>query len=249
MTDVDDRLRELFERRASEVPPHLEVPRRLRARSRRRIALNATLTAIVVLGLGAGAVGGLRTVDRSGEITPGTSATGHVSPGQTASGQVSPTATPSPSAAAGSSCGAGQLRADAQLEGAMGSRVGDVLVSNYSSTTCTVSGRPTVVLLDENASPQPDVSVDPTAPAWRVDNDQKPSGWPVVTLGPGDAASFRVRWANWCPDGRPAPLWALEMPDGRIPIYATDAIDPPPCLDTSTGATTLEVGPFEPSAG
>jgi hypothetical protein len=227
MTDVDDRLRELFERKAGEVPAHLEVPRRLRARSRRRIAINATLATIVVLGLGVGAVGGLRAVDRSGGVIPGaTGATGTT----------------------GSPCAAGQLRADARLEGAMGSRVGDVLVSNYSSTTCTLRGRPTVVLVDGSGSPQPDASVDPTAPSWKVDDEPKPSGWPVVTLAPGDVASFRVRWANWCPDGRPAPLWAIEMPDGRIPVYATDALDPPPCLASESGVT-LEVGPFEPSAG
>jgi Domain of unknown function (DUF4232) len=255
MTDVDDRLRELFERKAGEVPAHLEVPRRLRARSRRRIAINATLAAIVVLGLGVGAVGGLRAVDRSGGVIPGasgatgtTGTTGSPAGGATTTAAASATGTSSPPAAAGSPCAAGQLRADARLEGAMGSRVGDVLVSNYSSTTCTLSGRPTVVLVDESGSPQPDASVDPTAPSWRVDDEPKPSGWPVVTLAPGGVASFRVRWANWCPDGRPAPLWAIEMPDGRIPVYATDALDPPPCLASGSGVT-LEVGPFEPSAG
>jgi hypothetical protein len=221
MNDVDDRLRELFADKAAEVPPHLEVPQALRARSRRRIAVNAMLAAVVALGLGTGAVGALRLIERAGGTTPG-------------DGTTSPPS-PSPSATI-ASCAAGQLRAAAQLEGAMGSREGVALVSNDSNTACTLRGHPTVVLLNADGAEEPDVTYQDTAPGWRVDGEPRPAGWPVVTLRPGGVASFRVRWTNWCPDGRDAPLWTIDMgPDGRVDVADTDAVGSPPCLGPSTG--------------
>jgi hypothetical protein len=234
-SDLDARLREVLERKAAEVPPHLEVPRKLRSRSRRRIALNGAAVAVVVLCLAGAALGGLRAIERRGAITPGKTETVDRLPSATAS------ASPALDA-----CGAGELRADAQLEGAAGSRVGTVLVSNYSSTPCTLSGPPAIVVLLADAGTDDDVAIKSSAPSWRVEDRPKPPGWPVVTLAPGDVASLRLRWANWCPDGRPGPLWAIDMPDGRLPIQATDGISPPPCLDSSANST-VEVGPFEPA--
>jgi Domain of unknown function (DUF4232) len=237
MNDVDDRLRELLERKAAEVPPHIDVPRALRTRSRRRIGANAVLAVVVVLGLGAGAVGALRTIERAGGTTPGGSAP-----------PPSSSQTSSPSAAV-ASCAAGGLRAQAQLEGAMGSREGAVLVSNDSGATCTLRGRPTLVLLDAAGAPQTDVTYEPTEPTWRVDDQPRPRGWPAVALAPGGVASFRVRWTNWCPDGRDAPTWTIDMGSGdRLEVPGTDEPGSPPCLDRSAGST-IEVGPFEPAGG
>jgi Protein of unknown function (DUF4232) len=236
MSDVDGRLRELFERKAAEVPPRTEVPEALRTRSRRRVAANAVLAAAVVVGLGAGAVLALRTIERAGGTTPGGSA-----PPPPSSG--------SPKPAVVAPCVADELRGQAQLEGAMGSREGAVLVSNDSGATCTLRGRPTIVLLDAAGAAEPDVTSEPTEPTWRVEDQPPPRNWPVVELAPGGVASFRVRWTNWCPDGRGAPTWTIDMGSGdRLEVPGTNEAGSPPCLDRSAGST-IEVGPFEPAAG
>jgi hypothetical protein len=236
MNDVDDRLRELFEHKAAEVPPHTEVPRTLRRRSLRRLALNGLLAAIVVIALGSGAVGTLRTIDRAGGTTPGGAPSGAVA---------TPSEMPSESPSGTVACTPGGLGAEAQLEGAMGSREGAIVVTNESDTTCTLTGYPALVLLDARGVREPDVAYQRADPAWRVDDEPRPEGWPVVTLRPGGAALFRVRWTNWCPDGRVAPDWTVDVGLGSVDVPGTDAAGPPPCLDQTAGST-LEVGPFEP---
>ncbi len=235
MNDVDDRLRQLFEDKAREVPPHVEVPSGLRARSRRRIALNSVLALAIALMFAVGALGAMRVIRSAERITPGASGTRR--------GASEGAATSAPA------CSAGRLRADAALGGAMGSREGVILVTNVSSTTCTLQGRPTLTLLDADLRPiTSGVEFVHTAPAWRVERRPKPAGWPVVTLRPGQAASVRVRWSNWCPQGRPAPLWRIGIPGGgREDVYGIDGVEPPPC-NGRAAPSTIEIGPFEPPA-
>jgi hypothetical protein len=67
-----------------------------------------------------------------------------------------------------------------------------------------------------------------------------------VTLAPGDVASVRIRWSNWCPDGRAAPLWRIGIPSGgSVDGNGLDAVPPPPCNGPGS-PSTVEVGPFEP---
>jgi hypothetical protein len=241
MTNVDDELRELLQRKAFEVPAHTEVPPTLRARSRMRVALSGAVALVVVLALGAGAVGTLRLVGRAGRVQPGGSATGVAT---------SPTAGPGSSLP---SCTSGQVRVDATLGGAMGSIEGAILVSNDSSTTCTLTGYPGFALLGSDLSPvtTPNgYTVQKTAPQWRADALAKPEGWPVVTLKPGGVASIRFRWSNWCGTGTAAvPLWKIRIPgSGQTPVYGTDSISPPPCNGPGF-ASTVWIGPFEPAKG
>jgi hypothetical protein len=249
MNDIDDLLRQLFERKAAEVQPHSVVPRTLRRRSRQRLALNGLLAGVVAIALGSGTVGALRSIDRAGGTTPGGQPSGPVAtPSQTPN--PSPTiATPSQTSSESPSgvvaCAPGALGAEAQIEGAMGSREGAILVTNDSDMICTLSGYPGLVLLDAGGAREPAVAYDQTDPAWRVNDEPRPAGWPVVTLRPGDVGSFRVRWTNWCPDGRDAPDWRIDMGSGSVDVPGTDTAGSPPCLDQSAGST-LEVGPYEP---
>src|SRR5438552_1752166 len=50
-------------------------------------------------------------------------------------------------------CTGGQLRAVGSMQGAAGSREGTITVSNFSSTRCTLRGRPTITLLDGHLQP------------------------------------------------------------------------------------------------
>jgi hypothetical protein len=243
MTNVDERLRELLERKAGEVPPRPGIPPTLRPRARRRIALNGVVALAVVVALGGGAVGVLSTFDRAGVSEVGGG------PKATAAPAVSASSEPSSSAPASSSlpaCTAGQLRVDAQLDGAMGSLGGALLLSNYSSTTCTLQGRPTITLLTPKHRVISDVDVVATAPYWKVNRLAKPAGWPVVKLRPGAVAMVRLRWSNWC--GKAIPLWQIGVPGGGTTwVYGIDGYGPPPCNGQGQ-PTLIEIGPFEPQA-
>jgi len=137
------------------------------------------------------------------------------------------------------------------MQGAAGSRGGAIGATNFSDKTCTTQGRPTITLLDRHLHPiTSGVTFASSPPGWAVNRSPKPAGWPVVTLRPGHTASFRVRWSNWCPDGRAAPLWRIHVPGGGTVDVANgmDSVSPPPCNGRGQ-SSTIEVGPFEPSAG
>jgi hypothetical protein len=231
MRNVDERLRELFEAKAADVPPQGTVPPSLRSRARRRIALNAIVAVMVIAALGGGAVGALRSIERADRVTPGGKSNGTT--GSTTLG----------------ACAAGQLRADASLGGAMGSREGAILVENVSSTRCALQGYPRFRLLDASGrGATAAYEQRRTEPQWKADRASAPRGWPVVTLRPGARASVRLRWSNWCGTGsEAAPVWTLRVPgSGRIDVMAMDATSPPPCNGPGL-PSTISVGPFEPA--
>lgn len=224
---METEVREALWRRSRHVPPQLEVPTSLRGRVRRRIAWNAlglggtVLVAVAVALVGLEAMGGL-------------------------GGSKAPVGSPVPGA--GVPCTAAGLDATGSVEGAAGSREGRIDLTNRSGSPCTLEGTPTIRLLGPDMEPiTTGVSFEPAVPGWESVGSPAPEGWPVVTVGPNDAASVRFRWSNWCPDGRPAPSWQVELPDGGIvPVEGLEAAFPPPCngLDLPS---TIEVGPFEPS--
>jgi hypothetical protein len=135
------------------------------------------------------------------------------------------------------------------MDGAAGSREGTVGVSNFSDQICTLEGAAEVSLLDDNLNPiTSGVTFSSSPPQWEADGSPQPAGWPLVTLKPGDAASVRIRWSNWCPDGRTAPLWRMQIPgDGTVNLNGLDAVYPPPCNGPGM-PSTIEVGPFEPQS-
>jgi hypothetical protein len=244
----------MMRKKADEVPRQRAVPEPLTRRVRLRVARNVTVVGIMLVLLGAGTFLGARTLNPLGSPKPVPPASGrtkpptpHVSPKP----EVSTTASVSPSSPiATPACTAGQLRAVGTLEGAMGSREGAVTVSNFSDVTCTLEGQPTITLLNHKLKPiTSGVTYSSTPAGWQVNASPAPPGWPVVNLAPGKAASVRIRWSNWCPDGRPAPLWHMAVPQGgSVDVLGFDAALPPPCNGQGQ-PTTIEVGPFEPNLG
>ncbi|MDP9223822.1 MAG: DUF4232 domain-containing protein, partial [Actinomycetota bacterium] len=214
---MDDEIRELLRRKADEVPPHGDVPRSLTRRVRRRVAWNAAAVGTMLVVLGAGTVVGARALNAPGSPKP-------IRPASTATVQSSP----SPSSTA---CTSQQLRAVGSLEGAMGSRDGTISLTNMSDLTCTLQGNPTITLLDKNLNPITSGVTFSSAPAgWAVNASPTPPGWPLLTLAPAEAASVRIRWGNWCPDGRSSPLWRIDAPGGgTIDVSGFDVAGPPPC--------------------
>ena len=238
MNDMDDRLRESLERRAEDVPPRREVPPGLGGRAGRRIAVNSVLVGTAIVVVAAGLFAGVRAFTGPDEENLG--------------GTPTPTATGAhQTQASGSSgvpkCTAGRLRATGTFEGAAGSREGAIDLTNFSDARCTLRGRPTITVLKSAGHPiTSGVTFLETVAAWQAEGTTKPAGWPTVTLGPGDAASVRIRWGNWCPQGRAAPLWRVGISgSGAVNVNGFDS-DPPPCNGQSL-PSTIEVGPLEPA--
>ncbi len=234
---MDDDLRKLLRRRADQVPPHGEVPRSLVGRAHRRIALNALGVGVSVVVLVAGAFAGLRAFGAAPTQQPA---------GTPTASSVQPT----PSASTVSACTSAQLRAVGSMQGAAGSREGAISLTNLSEETCTVQGTPSITLLDQNLDPiTSGVTFGSSPPGWKVYGSPEPAGWPVVTLAPGDSASVRIRWSNWCPAGGAAPLWRIDiLGGGALDVNGLEAVTPPPCNGLGQ-PSTIEEGPFEPGNG
>jgi hypothetical protein len=232
MNDDLTRLEHVLRERAAEVPHLQGVPPRMLARARRRIVRNA-LASVVAVGLiivGASAgLAGLGVLRGPNTVLP--------------RGRSSTPAVPT------SSCVTAELSATASLQGAAGSVVGSIDVTNDGARSCTVEGRPVVTIA---SSPRHDLTprVDDVAPQWKVDGASTPHGWPIVRLRPGATASIRVRWTNECPQLAGPALWSVDLGSGKgsLDVFGADATAPPPCNGPAV-PSTLEVGPFEPSDG
>jgi hypothetical protein len=220
LTKLEDVLRE----RAAQVSHLQEAPPMMLARARRRVVRNA-LASVAAAGLiVVAASAGLASLRAPQDEGPGG------------------TPAPAPSVSA---CIAADLRASAALQGAAGSVLGSIDLTNLGDRTCTLEGRPTVLIFDASGhelSPQ----VSPDKPQWEVDGASPPSGWPVVSLRPGSVASIRILASNLCPPLDGPPQWTIDLPSGRGSL---DVADPdgitPSCLGTAE-PSRLEVGPFEP---
>jgi hypothetical protein len=225
MNDIDAEVREFLWRKSRDVPPHLEVPRSLRTRVRRRIAVNALAAGATVAVAVAVALVSLRGIGVPRVPRP-------IVPGST------------PAA-----CTSAQLVATGSMEGAAGSREGRIDLTNLSAEPCMIQGSPTIELFDPSLAPiTSGVTFEPAPAAWEVAGSLAPSGWPEVTLAPGDVASVRIRWSNWCPDGRAAPSWRVGIPGGAaVAVDGLEEVYPPPC-NGSAFPSKIEIGPFEPSS-
>ena len=243
---MDNEIRAMLRYKADEMEVR-GVPPSLRRRARLRMMRNAVIAGTMLVVVAGGAFVGVRALtgpESSKPLPPATSR----SPRPTHRGvHHSPTPVrPSPSTPT-SPCTSDQLRAVGTLEGAAGAREGAIDLTNFSDQTCTLQGTPSITLLDDNLKPiTSGVAFSPTPAGWEVNASPTPPGWPVVTLAPGDAASVRIRWSNWCPQGRGAPLWQTSIPtSGTVDVNGLDAAAPPPCNGPGQ-PSMIEVGPFEP---
>jgi hypothetical protein len=228
MDDDLTRLEAMLRAKAAEVPYVQAAPASVFARGRRRVARTTlalfTAGALVVIGASAG-LGAFRDADR---VVPGSSSPSAATPSTT-------------------SCTSADLRATAALDGAAGSVVGSIELTNAGAGTCTLSGRPRLTLTSPTQGPL-SPAVSEVLAQWQVDGTQAPAGWPVVTLRPGAVASIRVRWSNPCPQLTSPVVWHVHPGDGGGGLEVAGAEAIPSCLGSGQ-PSTLDVGPFEPRIG
>ncbi len=142
-----------------------------------------------------------------------------------------PTATPAPSA-----CDPAKLAARITLwEGAAGSRIAHVELTNASSQTCTIRAMDKPQLVDGKGSV--------------LINGQTPSSTAVVTVAPGGVLKTLVRDSNYCGPNPTPPVSVafVQSGDGRIvatPFSPTDATVPP-CNGAGSGAS-IDMHPWAP---
>jgi hypothetical protein len=220
-------LEQMLRDRAAEVPHVQDVPPTMLTRARRRVARNAMASVLGAVVIVAGASAGLANLRGSGGTLPASS----------------------PSVAQLTGCAASDLQGMVSLGGAMGSVEGSIDLTNVGGAPCTLTGRPGVSISDAHGN-EVSVQVTPSEPQWKANAAPEPQGWPVVSLQPGSAASVRVRWSNACPQLSGPVSWQIDLGNGAgtLDASSTDASFVPPC-NGPTEPSTLEVGPFEPSAG
>jgi hypothetical protein len=228
MDDDLNQLEQVLRDRAAEVPHVQDVPPTMLMRARRRVARNAVASVLGAVLIVAGASAGFANLHGSGGTLP------------ESSGSVAPTST---------ACAASDLHGAVSLEGAMGSVEGSIDLTNTGAATCTLTGRPAVSIWNSQGQAVA-VQVTASEPQWKANAAPQPQGWPVVSLQPGSAASVRVRWSNACPQLSGPVSWKIDLGNGAGTLDASsaDASFVPPC-NGPTEPSTLEIGPFEPSAG
>jgi hypothetical protein len=228
MDDDLNQLEQMLRDRAAEVPYVQDVPPRMLARARRRVARNAVASVLGAVLIVAGATAGFANLHGANGTVPG------------GSGSVAPTST---------ACAATDLHGTVSLDGAAGSVEGSIDLTNVGGATCTLKGRPAVSIWNSQGQAVA-LQVTASEPQWKVNTEPQPQGWPVVSLQPGSAASVRVRWSNPCPQLSGPVSWKIDLGNGAGTLDASsaDASFVPPC-NGPTEPSRLEVGPFEPSAG
>ncbi len=217
MPDLEERVRDLLERRAADVGPRLEVPPTLVARARWRSVAYAAVACVVVAVVAVGGGAAIRAMPSATVEQPGgqNSRAPYVPPG---------------------ACRGDQLAASGTVEGAAGSRDGTISVRNTSATTCVMGGRPEIALEDATGAPITD----------GVEVSTGPSPKASITLQPGQTAQFQYGWSNWCGTDT-APTWQLVAPaGGKVTVDAVGSEAPPcngPGLPSTITIGSYEVPP------
>jgi hypothetical protein len=140
-------------------------------------------------------------------------------------------------------CRASALRSSVRWQGATGSLLGSIRVTNVGKKACALRGVPTVELRDANGVLL-NVHQESAQPLWKQLGGPRPHGWPTVQMPPHSAAQVFVQLRDWCITGV-KPLFLRTYLPGvgeaiPAPISVTLRCDVP------GQPARLAVGPVEP---
>ncbi len=140
--------------------------------------------------------------------------------------------------AAAPGCSAGSLSATASLQGATGSLLGGIELTNVGRRACVLPERPVVRLMWGGRI----IAVRRTTLPVRAA--------PLGLLKPGKSAFAGLQWRNWCgerPSGdspfRPRLLLTLARGRGTLRVELQEPVTAPRCA-APLAASTLAVGHF-----
>lgn len=149
-----------------------------------------------------------------------------------------PALRPSPRA-----CRASALRSSVRWQGATGSLLGSIRVTNVGERACALRGVPTVELRDANGVLL-NVHQAAAKPLWKQLGAARPSGWPTVQLPAHGAAQVFVQLRSWCITGVKPLFFRTYLPGVGEAIPAPVRITLR--CDVPGQPARLAVGPVEP---
>jgi hypothetical protein len=145
----------------------------------------------------------------------------------------------SPSVSAGPPVGCSALDLSARIlawQGAAGSRIADVDLTNNGDAACQVAGSPGLQLLDADGR----VLID------SADSGEPPSGDPDVPLEPGERLRTEVAASNYCGPDPVLPIGiAFVLPAGAGQVVAAPVsgvssdLAVPPCMGSAGGDISM----------
>ena len=148
-------------------------------------------------------------------------------------------------------CRAGRLRASIFLQGATGSLVGGIDLTNSGANACSLVGRPAVRLIGTAARRTRWRVRRVSPPTTQLDLLSDPPG-SLRALRPGKTASIGITWSNWCGPGATARGGAGRAPSAIAIALASGTtvtleLRLAPRCDRPSAPSTLDVTPFVPA--
>jgi len=151
-------------------------------------------------------------------------------------------------------CGVPDLHGSANFQGATGSQLGGLTLTNSSNLTCTLPSRANISILWHKHALA--IERAPFPPGWLAQMNPRWST-SVHLLKQGQGATVLLQWFNWC-GSTPwsgtsfRPTVELRLPGQPAPLSTTmhDTMAAPFCNARPTHGTgsTLRVSPFLPPA-
>jgi hypothetical protein len=131
-------------------------------------------------------------------------------------------------------CRASYLRASLFLQGASGSMLGGVRVTNRTGKACTIAGLPKARLAGV-------VRKTHYATVFHLGGrGGLPGSGPATVLHSGWSATTYMQWWNWCRKTRPTIVLVLPRKGGTLRLHPQGT----PRCDAPAKVTTLVVTPF-----
>lgn len=183
-------------------------------------------------------------VDPSTSPSSGAIASPPSTPATSASPSSRPGASPSPTPASSASGACGAVDLQGRIlgwQGAAGSRIADVEITNIAARSCAVRGTPGLQLVDAGGR----VLIDSATAGPSGEPHVAPTD-PELELAPGGRLRTLVQTSNYCGDAPTLPIdIALTLPSGGGRFVATpgagvsSADATPPCLGSTGGQITM----------
>ncbi len=171
---------------------------------------------------------------------------------------VTPSQTPVASVSLGTpDCAPGDLVAQAHYQGATGSMLGSVIVTNHGGRSCALSLVPVLRVIGSEAGPLP---VEPSPYPPEPAASGQPTASPVpsaarLLLTPGASASALFQWFNWCGTRSIGDVsFRIVLSAGTLEAAVTGprqpgqtpyALSEVPRCDFPSGRSTISIEPFQ----